>query len=319
MSMPTSLIPAFASAGLLAAAITLRFSVIDPRFAARQEVPLAADVLKSPGVDVLRLATAEHALLAADLTWLAIVQELGRAETVSEATWDRVERWSDIATDLDPRYFTVYHSVAVNLTVYTERVAASDRVLHKGWRVLPNRWELPLLLGYNAYFIHGDAEVASDYIARASQLPQAPFFLAPLAGRMRFHSGDEFGAIELLEYMLPHLEGRPREEAQTRLMLLKSEQRMRRFDAACKTYREQRGALPESGQAVVDAGLIEEPPSDELGAPITFDEDCVARTEHLRVREFEAKKRVGSRNLADEEQVIITPVDPKTGAMTQEP
>lgn len=277
----------------LASSAGLRAAIVDPAFEVRRVRTVDQDFLKSPGPDLLDLVTFEHNLGAADIMWMAIVQELGRSRELPDAVWDRVERWSDIATDLDPKYFTVYHSVALNLSVWGRRAEASDRVSLRGAAALPSRWELRLVLGFNAYFMRGDAALGSDYIAEASRIPGAPPYLASLAGRMRYQSGDEFGAIRLLESMVESLDGRAREEAETRLAILRSEPVLQAYDAACKQYRAAHGQVPTVAQ-LREGGLVQGPDSDALGNPITLDADCVARTMLIATREFEAVKRVGS-------------------------
>jgi hypothetical protein len=278
-----------------AGSLSVRALALDEQYRSRLAQRPDSDVLRSPGVPVLHLVSLEHRLAAADVTWLAIVQEIGRAEFVTDAGWDRVERWSEIATDLDRLYFTVYHSTGVTLSVWAKRLEASNRILTKGAAELPQRWELLLVLGYNAYFVAGDAALGSDFMRRASQIEDSPRFLAALAGRMRYHAGDEEGAIELLEELIPQMEGLAREDAESRLKLLLTERRLRRFDDACALFKINRGALPASGREVVDAGLIDEPPQDYFGGEISFDDRCIARTKMAKVREFEAKMRVGER------------------------
>jgi hypothetical protein len=272
----------------------LRATIIDPQHESRLAQRPDENVLRSPGRDVLSLVSFEHRLANADITWLAIVQELGRAQKVTDAGWDRVERWSEIATDLDRFYFTIYHSAGVTLSVWGKRLDASNRILKKGLAELPNRWELLMVLGYNAYFIAADAKLGSEYMAAASRIEGSPRYLAALAGRMRYHAGDEYGAEKMLEELIPHLEGLAKQDAEARLAMLRSEDRLHRFDHACATYKLSRGTTPKTGEEVVKAGLIAEPAEDLLGGWITFDDKCVARTRFVKVREFEARQRVGA-------------------------
>jgi len=51
--------------------------------------------------------------------------------------------------------------VAICLTIYGKRVDESDAVLLKGRKHLPARWELPFVLGFNAYFARSDAVVGT--------------------------------------------------------------------------------------------------------------------------------------------------------------
>ena len=248
----------------------------------------------SPGRRALALISAEHRLAAADLFWLGVVQDLGHARTITATAWSRVAHGSDVATDLDHRYFTVYHSAGVNLAEYARDVDAADRILLKGRANLPDRWELPMLLGYIAYFMRGDAALAADYTQEAARSPEAPPFLAPLAGRMLFQAGDQQGAIALLEMMASTLDGVALEAVESRLLALRSEPRLLAYDRACERYRAHTQHLPPDAATLRREGWIDAEPVDASGAEITIDEGCVARSVLVPVREHEARRRIGS-------------------------
>jgi hypothetical protein len=294
MRMPTALL--VVAAGLAyASATALRVSVVDVQAEHRRGQDIDEDVLRSPGKTVLSIATVEHPLAWADAVWLALVQELGK-ESAPRSIWGMVYRWADVATDLDPQYFTVYHASAIHLSVFGKDVERSDRIAAKGWAVMPDRWPLPMIMGYNAFFVGGDAARAAELFLAASRLPGSPRYLPALAGRMRFFSGDERGAIEMLELMLEDLEGPAREDAEFRLNALRSEGRLRLFDQACEAYQAEHGRLPESGDVLVQLGLVEAVPADVMGAPVEFHAEtgCVAVTENIKVRESQALKRYGA-------------------------
>ncbi|MBK8014336.1 MAG: hypothetical protein IPK13_23680 [Deltaproteobacteria bacterium] len=284
------------SVGLLVVAgmvaLGLRWTWVDPDAALRRDRREPQDVLLSPGPDILQLAALEHPSAWADVLWLGIVQELGRKLEGTETNWDRLERWSNIATDLDPRYFVVYYGSSIHLSVYARRIDASDQLAQKGMRALPRRWEFPFLLGYNAYFSHGYADLAADYWRAAAAEPDSPRFLPSLAARAQFQAGDEDGAVEMLKTFAEVLTGPQREDAELRLKLFQSEFRMRKYDAACQAYREAHGRVP-TPEELHAAGLVEDPPQDLLGARMTLDAGCRARTEYVFVREDEALDNVG--------------------------
>lgn len=279
---------AFATTGVL------RVLHVDDAYLSRSGQQLPSDAINSPGSAMLRVLAAQHPLALADLAWLEIVQEIGQADRASAGRWDRVENFAAIAVDLDPRYFVVYHSVGLNLSVHAHRLEASDKILLRGIEALPERWEFTMALGYNAYFVRGDAELGSEYVRQAAETPGSPKYLAPLAGRMKFHGGDEEGAIGLLEGMLPHLDESTREDVESRILILKSERRLLAYDAACKSFLAEHGRVPRDGVEVFELGLVKSDPRDLMGAPITFDASCIARTTSSTLREFEARARVGS-------------------------
>lgn len=288
---------------LLASTVVLRTSRLDPAYAARLSRQVGqVDGLRSPGERLLHLVTFEHRHLWADLLWLNIVQSLGRCAVeiragrrcrLGPADYDRVQRWAHITTDLDPKYFVAYYASAVHLTAWAKRVAGSDELLLKGRAALPGRWELPFMLGYNAYFVHGDAARAADYWLEAATLPGAPRYLPSLATRAQYQAGDDEGAIAVLEAMIPTLVGPAKTDAIIRLKMLRSEEILGLYDDACQAIRTERGVVP-SADEIFQSGRVRAPPRDLLGDPIQIGPDCRARTRYIKVREDEALERIGS-------------------------
>ena len=273
------------------AAFGLRYSYLDAHHAQRtllaKKAPRAA---KSPGKPIIRLMSFEQPLAAADLIWLDMVQTFSQRDV---ELWRHVDRQADIATDFDPHYFTIYHSAAVLLGVWGHRVDASDQILRKGQAALPQRWELSMLLGYNAYFIRGQAAEAADHMRRAAAIPGAPRFLGALSGRMRSHGGSIEDGVAFLDALIPSLEGVAQSDAVERRLLLLSELILLEYDDACQSFRIATGLKTADPMALYLMRWTSRPPNDLMGFAIKFDDDCFARTQLTMVREFEARKRAG--------------------------
>ncbi len=318
---------------LLVSANTLRSFYLDEIAAARLDHRPADSTFTSPGRVVLSLVSLEERLAAADVTWLSIVQWLGAGgEDVEPATaagpviggvnppagamaslsaskWDRLLHLGFVAVDLDPRYFTVYHSVAVHLAVFGMLPSASDQMLLRGRDELPHRWEFPFILSYNSYFLRNDFTKAAEWMQEAASKPGRPAYVPALAGRMKFQAGDPVAAISFLEVMLPALDEHARVNAEDRIKLLKTELRFRHFDEACRRYLTETGTTPPSGEELVRRGYVREPPVDFFDKPLRFDANCRARSEYMKVREDEAIDRAKKhdRGLEPTEPSIQTP------------
>ncbi len=289
-------VPLALSAAALSAAVALRTALVDGQALRRARADLAVgDLLLSPGPAALAAASLEHPLAWADLFWLDIVQEFGRPLDGEKPAFARIARWADIATDLDPRYFAVYHATAIQLTVYARDAVASDRLLEKGYRALEDAWPLPFLLGYNAFFLHGDPEAAARWWFEAARLPDAPRFVPSLAARARVQAGDDLGAESMLLELIETgaLEGPQLEDAQIRLKILRSEPALRAYDEACARVRAAEGRVP-AAEELFRRGLVTAPPFDLLEKPIVLDDGCRARTEYIRLREDELAERLGA-------------------------
>ena len=285
--------PVVVSAALLVVTILLRYHLVDPQADSRQKQIVDTNVLTSPGPDLMKIAAVEHRHMWADLFWLEIVQQLGTREKLIDSVWPKVHQWAHIATDLDGLYETIYRAVSVHLTVYAKRIKESDEIAEKGWKNIPSAWQLPLMIGYNAYFESGNAARGSEYIYHASRIPGSPRYLPALAGRMQFHSGDEQGAVEVLEMMIPTLEGPAKRDAIYRMKAMKSEPRLRLFDEACQKFLADTGTTAKTGEQLVSAGYLNAVPADEFGSAIVFSksQECLAVTEEIDIRESQAKER----------------------------
>ena len=259
----------------------------------------------------MRAMAMQHHLAMADLFWLSAVQEIGRFIEKKQPNVVRLKNWAQLATDLDPRYHQVYYGIATNLTVYNKDADGSDRLLRKGWKNLPNRWQYPFMLGYNAYFLRAQLRVASAFWAKAAYMPDVPRFLPSLAARSRFQAGDGAEAEALLLTMIEHLDGQHRRDAEIRLKILRSEPILVAYDQACAAFLDEKKRRPASAEELREAGLVRYPPVDLFGEAIELDEECRARTAMIVVREDEAVKRAGS-HAGDVEPVV--PPDQSVGS-----
>jgi hypothetical protein len=286
------LIAALVSLSCLGGSVALRIVWVDPLASDREDYAIAKEALPSPGPRVLDLMSLEHPQLLADLLWLQIVQILAEP-TVDAAVVDRLVRWTELATDVDPGYYVVYYAGGIHLAVYAGRPDASDGLLRKGRRSIPDRWELPYLLGYNAYFMHGDPKGAAALWLESSKLPKVPFFVPSLIARSTYQSGAKEEAEHFLEVMIANTpDGPHRNDAITRLAILRSDPILTEYDQACVQIKLAEGRQP-TPKEIFERGLTRHEPFDLLGKEIYLDRNCRARTELIAVREDEAAQRVG--------------------------
>lgn len=275
----------------------MRISNLDGYGHKRAAISMDDDMLKSPGPDVLSAVSMGHRSALADVTWLSIVQELGSNSQRTNPSYDRLQRWAHIATDLDPRYFVVYYASAIHLMALAKRSNAAGDILSKGRRHIPERWELPFFQGYNAYFLEGDPIKAQSFWKEALPLKNVPRFVPSLIARAKVQSDDPEralpSAIQLLQQMLPALQGPHRRDAEIRIKILKTEIYLFKYDRACLKWQAEKSAMP-TPKDIHEAGWVSEPPVDLFGNDVYFDTQCRARTKMIFLREDEAKKNLGS-------------------------
>lgn len=271
-------------------------------------------VSESPGREALQVVGFELAPALSDLVWLEMVQRIGASRRVKEEVVEATAALSTWATDLDPRHFLAYYAPATIASSYAGLVDVSDALAERGFDQLPHRHQFPFLLGWNDYFVRGDALAASEHWLEASRIEGAPRYLASLAGRARRQAQGPEEALRTLDALIRQLPPGPsRQLAEERAKIIRSEPILEAYDAACQRYYALEGEAPPSAATLMLRGLAQVPPVDLLGHPIELDLErdadfelpavgtattgfyCRARTAVIRLREDEAiHKNLGS-------------------------
>lgn len=273
---------------LMAVAGLVRFSSLDALYERRRSDASRYLVLSSPGPALMKALSMQHALMGADLLWMDLVQSFGES-MARTPDYPRIPGRVDMATDLDPNYFTIYQASAITLLSEPGAVDDVERILDKGEAHISS-WYLRFLKGYLYYFIREDPGEAAKLWTEATLMEDAPFWLGGLAGRAKLHAEGGLAAEAMLEALIPNLSGRQKEEAEYRLLAIRSEVALRLYDDACKAFKAETGRLPTASE-LYDSGRVEVPPQDQFSGAITLDKDCVSRTKMIPLREFEVIER----------------------------
>jgi hypothetical protein len=173
---------------------------------------------------------------------------------------------------LDPKFVFPYQVAGTVLGVWAGLADESVAILTKGVRNNPNVWQLPFFLGYDYYYELHDPAMAARYFRMASIMPGAPAYLANLAARMTVEAGDPSAALEFLDrlYQATHDE-RMREGLQKRMRQVMVERDVRQLRSAIQLFKEHRGAMPGSIEALVHAGLLKQIPREPHGGQYVYD------------------------------------------------
>ncbi len=272
MSRTRSLFAVVTLCGLTATAATLlRSSRSDPY-----------DVLLVPPALVARAASLGHPTLAANVYWLRAVQYIGEP-AANERGWERLYPILDLVTDLDPEHGYAYQVGGVILGT-ARRVADSNALLEKGIRAVPQRYILPFIRAFNAFYYEDDWALAGRYMEQAARVPGAPAHVThdALAFSVKGNRADQ--AISFLQRMLeatPDPETRARLEGELKQAYLEREALV--LDAALERYRALRGLNPFSLELLVAEGLVDRIPPDPFGGILVVGPDGRA---HSSVNDF---------------------------------
>ncbi len=178
----------------------------------------------------------------------------------------------NVITTLDPQYDYVYYVGGVVLTNLANRVDFSNRLLEKGFKENPTVWNIPFLLGYNYYFILGDAAKAVEYISAAARLPGGPAYLPGLATRMYAEANNPETALEFLETLWQQTQDvETREILEKRAKEIMIERDIQGLESAVQQYRSKRGSYPRTLHDLIASGYLSQLPQEPFGGSYELD------------------------------------------------
>ncbi len=247
------------------------------------------DVEIVPPAPVLRLLSLGHPTLAANLYWLRTVQYIGEPRAKRRG-WDRLLPLADLVTDLDPGHGYAYQVTGVVLSS-VDRIDESNAVFEKGMRNVPDRYILPYLRAFNAFYYQGDYAAAGHFVETAARTPGAPEHLRQNVLAMYVKGRRADAAMAFLREALDAAEDEESRKAiASQLEQALFEREAERVDEAIAAYRARHGIAPWSVELLVAEGLVRELPPEPFGGQWILGDDGRARsTSHAyRLRSAEA-------------------------------
>jgi hypothetical protein len=254
------------------------------------------ELAQLPKGEYLKPALLGYDTLGADILWLRTLQVLGKKRN-SQEEYEWMYHAIDVITTLDPQYAYPYYVGGVVLTNIGNRVDLSNRILEKGHQNNPAEWNLLFLLGYNHYFILGDAKKGAGYIGLAARTSGAPDFLSGLATRMYAEAGNPDVALQFIEALWkenPDLAMREKLEVRAKEVMI--ERDLIIIEKAVKRFREKYARLPASLPDLVGAGLLPRLPDEPFGGTYRIDPQTgsvFSSTHPKRLKVFRLDKEQG--------------------------
>jgi tetratricopeptide (TPR) repeat protein len=241
------------------------------------------DVGVVPKASTLRWLSLGHPTLAANLLWLRAVQYIGDPRA-NERGWEKLYPLADVVTDLDPRHGYAYQVAGTLLSAF-DQVPESNAILEKGTRALPDRYILPYLRAFNAFYYDDDWVTAGRFAEISARTPGAPQHVRQnvLAYYVKGQRAD--AAITFLEQLLSEArdpETRKAVEAQLKQAVL--ERDAVHVDEAVETWRSRYLIGPLSLEQLVAEKLLPAIPADPHGGELYIDEEGRVRSTANRYR-----------------------------------
>jgi tetratricopeptide (TPR) repeat protein len=266
-----------AVAALLAAAMVLSAG----RLRAAREKPYDVDVV--PPASALRWLSLGHPLTASHLFWLRTVQYIGepRAE---ERGWGKLYPLVDLVTDLDPRHGYAYQVAGVVLAG-AGRVDESNALLEKGTRNVKDRYILPYLRAFNAFYHQGDWELAGRWAEVAARTPGAPAHIRQNVLAYYVKGQRAEAALHFLENAYREAEDEEtRKSLEGQIRQARLEREAGKVDEAIRRWTERKGLPPVTLEALVLEGYLDRIPDDPYGGRLVLGKDGRATSSVHAVR-----------------------------------
>lgn len=226
---------------------------------------------------VMKRLTVAFQALAADIYWIRAIQHYGgdRLSKGGTAKYELLYPLLDITTTLDPRFTIAYRFGAIFLAEPWPggpgRPDLAIRLLEKGLRSDPRKWQYLHDIGFVHYWSHRDPRTAAAWFQRAAEVPGAPNWLKPLAATMLIQGGDRETSRLLWREIRDHADQEwLRALAERRLLQLAALDLMDRLRPLVERFVAE-AEPPYTWDRLLRAGLLVRVPSDPTGAPLALD------------------------------------------------
>jgi len=225
-----------------------------------------------------KLALGYDALLA-DVYWIRAVQYFGgtKLEDRAHREHDLLYPLLDITTTLDPFFNIAYRFGAIFLSEgYPKPPGRPDlaiKLLDKGFRNNPAKWEYLYDAGFVHYWWTRDYPAAAAMFEKASTVPGAPEWMPGLAAATLSRGGDREGSRFVWRQVFEHADAEyMRENARRHLVQLDIMDQLDVINSLIARAAAETGMPVFTWDPLVQSGMLRRnPPVDPSGTPYVID------------------------------------------------
>lgn len=178
---------------------------------------MVIEQMKPVNANVIKPFLFGHEAFYADLFWIHCLR--WSVERGIPNMFEYIYKMVDLITDLDPRFEQVYIWASLTITYassdklsYTDKVVASNKILHKGWDYIQNDvqgwkhfdryWMIAQNLGFNYGIELKDRQKALEYTQVLMNIPDMPAHLKTWAAGLYRETADASKGQSFLEDLL---------------------------------------------------------------------------------------------------------------------
>jgi hypothetical protein len=291
-----------AAVGVTLLAVALLAGAVQVQAAREWYYPASAqeeDVVYLTSGSTLRRMTGAFSPLAADVYWIRAIQYFGGAkrridaaprmpapppllEAVESGEYRDLYPLLDITTSLDPRFTIAYRFGAVFLAApYPGGPGRPDlaiKLLEKGLRERPDKWEYMQDIGFVHYWYRHDYKAAAMWFDTSARTPGAPWFLKSLAAVTLAQGGDRRSSRVMWQAIRQSADNDwLRKDADRRLDQLRALDQIDVLQSAVENVAAMAGARPADWKPVIRSKGWPSVPVDPSGTPYELAPDGVVR------------------------------------------
>jgi hypothetical protein len=253
-----------------------------------------------PRIELLRTLGAGQQSLVADYYWLQAIQAAGRGGSSTEETrYLDLFYYSDLVTDLDPKFHKVYrfagNTIPTNLGRETwVNTQEARKILEKGVKNFPEDSTLRLYLAYNLSYFFNEHAAAAEHLRIAATLPEVDKFVPEIATRMLAFNRRFDAALALVESFRDNeTDPEMRRLFEERVKEIHREQVLIQLDDAIAAFKQREGRLPSALSELVAKGGLPAIPRDPMGGTFYIAEDgrSASTSSVLRLEPIDYRKR----------------------------
>jgi tetratricopeptide (TPR) repeat protein len=233
-------------------------------------------VFNLPSPEITKITSIGFDNFVTDILWLKLIQYYGSHE-VSELLPELYSLVNNILT-LDPKFVDAYILSSYALSDNKEFDKAVN-ILERGIKENPNEWFLSYQLGFLYYIYKKNRIIAAKYLKQASDNPNAPLSIKPLAAMM-YESIKNLNDYDLLIELWKQSYNKAKESGDTstmeraykKIIEITIKKDLYNLNIAIEKYKELREKnknLPnlQSIEDLKNAGLISSIPLDPFNRP----------------------------------------------------
>lgn len=241
----------------------------------------------------LRNLTIAVNALAADVYWIRTIQyygsthqRLARLASVSQpppsiawsSDYDQLYPLLDLTTSADPLFSMAYQFGSVFLgEAYPAGAGRPDlaiKLLEKGLRERPGKWEYMRDIGFVYYWYKNDYRAAATWFNQAASVPGAPWWLRPLAATTLATGGDRRSSRLMWQEIQQSADNDwLRKDAGRRLAQLGALDQIDELEKIVAAFSTNSGEVTTSWFPLVRARILRDVPRDPAGAPYEITEE----------------------------------------------